>query len=290
MTDMETNGSATAGTPEATVGTVETPSGSQVPTNAADPFSALDADTRDWVGKKGIKDVAGLASSALNAERLIGKAVVLPGEDAKPEDWEKFYTRLGRPTASDGYELAPPETMPESLPYNQEFAGWFKGAAFEAGLSKQAAKTLHDKFVGMSVEAATKQAQDAVDKANSELRAAWGDPASDTYKANLKLADRGIQALGGDALMGALKGAGLLGPKGEVLSASIAQAFAKAGKSLATEGEFVTGGSSGGADNPYLPGRENLTEQMKLYKSDPVRAIAMIRAAGKNPADFGITA
>lgn len=288
MTDTETNGSVVTGNPEATIGAVEATNGSNAETNAAGPFAALSEDKRDWVGKKGFQSMDALVTSYQEVEKWQGRAIPLPGEDAKPEEWDKVWTRLGRPEKPEGYELAPPDTMPDTMPYDQGFADAFKTAAHKAGLPKAAAKSLHDWFVETSVSSATKQAQASVDKANAELRTAWGDPNSDTYKANLKLADRGIQALGGDALMGALKRTGLLGPQGEVLDASIAKAFALAGKSMAMEGEFVTGGGTGGADNPFMTGRENLTEQMRLYKADPVRAMAMIRAAGRNPSDFGI--
>lgn len=288
MTDLAAEGSVQAGTPEAATGAVLGTEGSKPENAAVDPFTGLDTDTRSWVDAKGIKDLASAVQVARNAEKLVGRAVVLPGEDGKPEDWDKVWSKLGKPETKDGYELTPPETMPESLPYNQDFAEWFKGAAHEAGLPKQMAKALHDKFVGMSVETATKNAQATVDKANADLSKAWGAAGSDTYKANLAFADRGIKTLGGDALVSSLKSAGLLGPNGEVLDANIAVAFAKAGKELASEGQFITGGSTGGADNPFLDGQENLTKQMILYKQDPNRAMAMIRAAGKRPSDFGI--
>lgn len=287
MTDDVTNGSVETGTPAAAQSAVLGNEGSKTETASNDPFVGLDEDTRGWVGAKGIKDIASLAKSARNAEQMIGKSVVLPGDDAKPEDWAKVWDRLGRPEKPEGYELAPPEGMPESMPYDQGFADWFKSEAHKANATKGQAKSIHDAFVVMSVERATKDAQARVDKANADLASAWGAKDSDQFKENLVLADRGIKTLGGDALMSSLKANGLIGPSGEILDATIAVAFAKAGKSLGTEGQFVSGNAAT-ADNPFMPGKENITQQMLSWKTDPNKARMQMAAAGKSPRDFGL--
>lgn len=287
MTDLATDGSVQAGTPEAATGAVAGNEGSKPESATLDPFVGLDTENREWVGTKGLKDVAALASAARNAEKLIGKSIVLPGEDGKPEDWDKVWSRLGRPEKPDGYELAPPADMPDSMPYDADFAKLFKEQAFEARLPKSMAQSVHDWFVRTSVQKATENAQKAVDTANAALRSAWGDPASDTFKTNVILADRGIKALGGEDLMSSLQSVGLIGPKGEILNATIATAFAKAGKGLATEDTLTQGGQAI-ANNPYDPAKPNVTEQMRAWKSDPARARMMMRAAGKQPSDFGL--
>lgn len=293
MTDA-TSGSATAekpdaGSPEAATGTEGGDKGSPAATQTqgtVDPFAGLETGSLDWLGKNGIKDVPGLVKKAVETEKLIGTSIRLPGEDAKQEDWDKVWSRLGKPDKADGYELAPPATMPEGLPYNQQFADWFKGAAHKASLPKAMAKSLHDDFVAMSVEATKAEVAARVDAANTDLAKLWGPKDSEQHKANAEYADRGIRALGGDGLYDALKTAGLLGPGREVLNAAIADAFAKAGRALSKEGELV-GGNSAVLDNPFAEKTANLTEQMRLMRLDPNRARTLITAAGKKLADFG---
>lgn len=295
MTDA-TNGSATAtvldaGTPAGATGTDGANPGSQgagSPTGGAvDHFSGLDAGTREWVEKAGVKDVPSLAAKAMNAEKLIGASIRVPGDDAKPEEWEKFFARLGRPDKPDGYEFKPPADMPSDLPYDQEFASWFKGAAHGAGLSTKAATTLHDSFVQMSVKHMQAAAAKQVTEATAALEKAWGPKGSPEYKAQVELGTRGIRALGGDELLSSLKTSGLLGPGGEVLDATVAKAFATAGRLLAKEGEMVNGSGTGGGPNPFADGSQNMTEQMRLIRNDPNRAQSLIRAAGKQTSDFG---
>lgn len=299
MTDAA-SGSATAERPDAGIpgganGTDGANPGSQGATSpqgdgAADPFAGLqDAGIREWIGKAGLKDVQSLAVKARDAERLIGSSIRLPGDDAKPEEWDKVYARLGRPDKPDGYEFKPPADMPEGLPYNQDFASWFKGAAHAEGLSKKAAAGLHDKFVEMSVKQAVADYEARITAAEAALAKAWGGPKdSEAYKAKVELADRGIKALGGDDLMTELKATGLLGSGGEILSPAIAQAFAKAGEALGKEGGLVTGATSDGP-NPFANGSQNMTEQMVVIKQDRAKARRLIQAAGRDPAEWGIT-
>lgn len=287
MTETAAEGSVEAGTPETAPVAVSGTEGSTPETSSLDPFSGLDEDTRSWVGTKGIKDVASLAKLARNEESLIGKAIVPPGENAAPEEVSKFWNRLGRPETPDGYEFAPPESMPESLPYDSDFAKWFKDEAHKANVPKSQAKSLHDAFVAMSVDRITKETQARVDKANADLVAAWGPRDSQAYQENLKLADRGL-TVGGDDLAVSLQRAGFLGPNKEILDGPVAKFLASVGKHLGTEGQFVTGGGAI-ADNPFSDGASfNMTEQMRIAKSDPNRARMLIRAAGKSARDFGL--
>jgi hypothetical protein len=260
-----------------------------------EPFSGLqDEGSRKWLNDNGIKDVLGLVKKAVETDKLIGNSVRVPGKDATPEDWEKFFARLPddrrAPPSADGYEFAPPANMPEDVPYSNEFAEWFKAAAHKAGVSKGQAKALHDEFVGMSIattQASTEARQEAGLKALEET---WGPSTEGRFKANVEFADKGIKALGGDKLMASLKANGLLGKNGEVLDPVIATAFAAAGQQFGAEGELVLSGQSGGhaGPNPWAEGAENLTAQSKLVKTDPALAASLITAAGKQPSDYGL--
>lgn len=58
-------------------------------------------------------------------EKEMGSRVKIPGEDATPDDWAKFYAKLGRPDTPDAYEIPVPEDKPAE-------AAFFKGMAAKA--------------------------------------------------------------------------------------------------------------------------------------------------------------
>lgn len=293
MTDA-TNGSATAEVPDAGApsatnsadgGNNGSPAASPNNGSAADPFAGLETGTREWIGTKGYKSVADIAKAAHSAESLIGRSVQIPGDDAKPEDLQKFYGKLGRPENAEGYEFKLPEGIPEDLPYDAEFAGSFKPIAHELGLSGKQAAGLHDWFVKTQAEGYGKSreamAANAV-KATETFEAKWGPQDSETFKGKIAVADRALEGLG---IKQAFEATGLLGPGGIVLDPAIGLALAQVGEVMFKEDSLESGGGSY-ADNPFAGG--DLTEQMKAIKADRPRALRMIAAAGKKPGDFGL--
>lgn len=71
-------------------------------------LEGLDAETTGFVQKKGWKDPASALKSYRELERTLSQdKVVLPKDDAKPEEWDAVFNRLGRPESPDKY------TMPE---------------------------------------------------------------------------------------------------------------------------------------------------------------------------------
>lgn len=88
-----------------------------------------------------------------NSQSLLGKRPAgIPQSDAPEEEWNKFYTAIGRPEKADGYtfdsefegiskeELAPYESKMKSL-------------AHEIGLSPSQAKKAWEKYINMEIEA-----------------------------------------------------------------------------------------------------------------------------------------
>jgi hypothetical protein len=108
------------------------------------------------------KDVNGLAKSYVNAQRMLGSSVRIPGEDASPEAREEFYSKveqaglmrkpdldnpeslnnlynsLGRPEDAAGYKAE----IPEGLEFDSEALGQFNQVAHEAGLTNQQYQTM----------------------------------------------------------------------------------------------------------------------------------------------------
>ena len=50
----------------------------------------------------------------VEAQKMIGGSLRIPKDDAAPEEWAKFYSKLGRPETPDKYEYQPP-ALPEGM-------------------------------------------------------------------------------------------------------------------------------------------------------------------------------
>lgn len=256
-----------------------------------------DADTREWITKRGIKGLEDLAKTAREQSKLLGNAIRVPGKDATEEEREAFLNKLGRPEKPDGYDFKPPEDLPENLPYDAERASSFRALAHKAGLTQAQAQAVHDWAVANAVEdfnASSKVAQERnAEIAKSEtakLEKLWGPLNGETMKVNLSYADKALR-VGGDDVLAEFKRVGLIGEEGGViLSAPIAIMMAKFGQALFKEDNVLTG-KPDRLDNPFADGKaHNVTAQMKLVKEDKATALAFIAAAGKKPEDFGLRA
>lgn len=303
-TEAEVNGNPNTGDPGSTVMDTQNPGGDQQQqqqqqqADASNPFKDLqDADTREWIEKRGFKGLDDLAKSAREQSKLLGNAIRVPGKDATEEEREAFLNKLGRPEKVDGYEFAPPADLPENLPYDAERAAAFRGLAHKIGLTQAQAAAVHDWAVSNAVEdfnTSSKTVQERnIEVAKGEtakLEKLWGPLDSDAMKANLSYADRALQ-VGGEDVLAEFRRVGLIGEQGGVImSAPIAVMMAKFGQALFKEDNVLTGRPDR-LDNPFADGKSNnVTAQMKLVKEDRATALAFIAAAGKKPEDFGLTA
>lgn len=242
-------------------------------------------EAKGWAGR-GPDDVI---SSYRELEKHLGKALVPPKDDAGPEDWSKFYGKLGRPEKAEAYELKRPADIPENLPYDAKKAEQYKVIAHEAGLTPKQAAQLHDWYMrdwAGSYGSVEEQRAKAAAAAHEEIVKSWGDPDSATYKRNQELANRTVRNTGGQELLKELKDLGALGPNGEVMTPRLAAALAKVGQSLYAEDNLWSGGDANRI-NPFSEKTKNETEQGNIIRRDPELAKALIRQAGIDPKDYG---
>lgn len=136
---------------------------------------------RGWAEK--VKSYDDLFKAYDNAQSLIGKRPAgIPTNDAPQEEWEKFYTALGRPESPDAYEL---KTEVEGLPEDFDVApyeGKAKAFFHKLGLSPEKANQAWNDYLAMEMEGVQEmQAQNAeqqkdldaeFDKLTQNL---WGD-------------------------------------------------------------------------------------------------------------------
>ncbi len=200
-------GAAAAGGGDPAAATAAAASGAA----AADWTTGVSPEVKSLIETKGYKSVNDLASAYINAERAIGAdKLVLPGKDAKPEDWDPVHERLGWPKAkgAEGYAFQKPAGAPEGFAYSDESAAWFKKAAHDARLTPTQAGKLHDAFVGQQIEAfkgvvAQRTAEGSASEA--ALKTEWGT----AYDTKVDLAKRAMRHSGGDELWAHLEKTGL---------------------------------------------------------------------------------
>jgi len=116
-----------------------------------------------------------LGKAYLEPEGKLGETIAVPGEKATAEDWNRFYSRMGRPETADGYKLEVPKDLNVKIP--DELVKELKQAAFTEGLSQKQAQqmfgwysTLLDKQQKV-IETARVEARKLTEKA---LRDEWG--------------------------------------------------------------------------------------------------------------------
>lgn len=290
-----------ADTQKVETGDKTTDKGSTVETSGADPFTELEADTRDWLTKRDIKDAKAAAKLAHEQSKLLGSAIRVPAKDATPEEVDAFLNKLGRPEAPDKYDLKVPATMPEELPYDSERATQFKALAHKAGLTQAQAQVIHDwaaeNAVGdfnTSKEANTARMVETAKSETSKLVKLWGPLDGDTMKANMAYADKALTMAFPAATLETFKRVGLIGEGGGnkiIQDADLAIGLSNIGRALYKE-DVILRGDPSKLNNPFAEGTEsfNLTAAMRMVRENPQEAMAFIAAAGKKPQDFGLTA
>lgn len=145
-----------------------------------DGFS--NAELKGWVQNKGFENPERLAESYLNLEKLMGhdkagRTVVLPKDDATPEERAAFFAKLGRPDKPEGYE------MPKDG--DADFAKWAQGTFHELGLTPAQAKGLVEKWgqfhTGVAETQTAAQTARFTEETNA-LKKEWGAAFDDKCK------------------------------------------------------------------------------------------------------------
>ena len=177
----------------------------RVETPAPNEVSYEDVDFEKTAIPEGYKDspvgkystVGELAKGYGEATKLIGaKGAIVPGENAKPEEYDKFYSSIGRPEKAEDYKLTPINNLHPDLGLNSEVDKGFRALIHKHGLtSKQADGFYQDYFSGLSNALNKKDEESGAKKHEAEktLRTEWGGE----YDNNLNKAKRLIDKFGG---------------------------------------------------------------------------------------------
>lgn len=157
--------------------------------------AASDADTAGFVQTKGWKAPTDVVKSYRNLEKLVGhdkagRTVVLPGENATPEERAAFFDRLGRPSKPEEYDLPVPEENGSA-----EFADWARSQFHELGLTADQGKALTERwneFAEKSAKGQQESYEATVEKDTVDLQREWGAK----YDANVNAAKQAAKEFG----------------------------------------------------------------------------------------------
>ncbi len=149
---------------------------------AADWRAALPEDMRALDAIKDYKDLPGLVKSHVHLQTMVGKdKIVMPGKDAKPDEWNAFYQRLGRPEKPEEYGL-PDMKFPNGATLPAETKAHFMAKFHEAGLTKPQAEKLwketadyEGQLVTKRTEAVAQSRKEALEGLKTEYGAAYDE-------------------------------------------------------------------------------------------------------------------
>jgi hypothetical protein len=225
---------------------------------APDLKSLLGEEYAPLADKKGWQNVQDLAKGYVNIEKMIGgDPLVMPADDAAPEEWSKFYNRLGRPDTPDGYELS---EMPEGYERNEALSDWFKKSAHELGLNQKAAKELDKRFNEFMANYSAQQQEELGKQGESEkaaLQKEWGN----TYDENMALAQAAAEKLGGEKVAKAIQAL-----EGQVGFQDTVKLFTELGKMFGDD-KFIQSASARATGFGMSP--EQAKMRIKEIESDP---------------------
>jgi hypothetical protein len=247
MSDMQ--GSAPAGNPagQAPAGEGQSQQGSW--------YQEFPDEVRGLVETKGWQTPVDAINSYANLEKFLGadkagRGLVLPKDDANPDEWNQVYDRLGRPKSADEYKLPIPEGD------TGEFAKVASEQFHKLGLTAKQAQGLAEWWNATQEQMGASQAnRSAMDSEQqlAQLQQEWGKD----YDANIEAGRRAARQFGVD-------GETLEKMENALGTADMLKFFAKIGKGVG-EDSFVEGQSSG----KFGMSPEAARVRISQLKSDP---------------------
>lgn len=217
-TEPTTNTSAASSAPESSTISLTTASSPQVapssqPSTGTGATAAGTPSWRDSLPEElraeaafaKFTDVAGLAKSYLNAEKMIGAdKIPLPGKHATEADWQNVFKKLGAPESPDKYEF----TADKGIAMDDGLLKGFKETACKAGILPKQAQGMLDWWNktqaerGEQLQTQMKQFQEQGVKA---LKEEWGS----AFDRNMRLAQSAVEHYGGKEFVEWLNKTGL---------------------------------------------------------------------------------
>ena len=225
--------------------------------SATDWYNAIPEEAvREAMKSKGYKNPAELAMgyhSLMKMQRNSDDAIIVPGENAKPEDIAAFNKKMGVPENAEGYEFKPAE----GVEHDKDLMDFFRGAAFKGSMSKSKAAefiTSWDEFVSVKSEA---MAAEEVTKVDA-LKTHYGEAMPEAKEAGR----RAIDALG-------LSPEHVEALDGQLGTAAVTELMIKIGMK-GKEGEFTGTVSQQGKPSPGTMSKAQAAAEIAKLQADEV--------------------
>ena len=184
----------------------ETPSSEAAPESTSVPISSpksgswlesLSPDLRENPTLSKLESVEALAKEHVNAQKLIGvDKIPRPKDDWTEDQYEDFYTKIGRPANVEDYDLEGIE-RPEDLPWDDEFQSSMLGVMHKAGLNQSQVKQVLSAYIE-SIGGQYQQARGDLERSREsgvqDLRNEWGK----SFDGQIDLAKRAFKAATGE--------------------------------------------------------------------------------------------
>jgi hypothetical protein len=166
--------------------TAAEPQPSPEPTPAPEPTPEPTASWRDSLESADLKanptlerfgSLDDFARSHLELRSTLGSdKIAIPGKDAKPEEWDAVFAKLGRPDTAEGYDLGDWQP-PEGVPWNPEVTTAMLGKMHARRLTKDMAQGVLNDYGEMQQEiwnAHVAEVQQQVEDTKKALQTKWG--------------------------------------------------------------------------------------------------------------------
>lgn len=248
-------------------GAVETAVDAGTSEGAAGPTGAVDSGTTwtdglsedhsGFLSNKAFDSPDKLITAYQQLEAMRGvpedRLLKLPAADAESSEWDAVYARLGRPESAEDYDFGSPEVGEGQV----DMTPWFRGVAFDAGVSQEKAAGMIASFseFQQSQANAHNEAMNTRDQTEmAQLRSEWGQ----TFDEREHVVTSFVRAMGwDDGVIYALQDL-----KGEKW---LYENFYKLGKGV-PEAQFASAEGSRGGVGRMSPGEAR--DKLRMLKSD----------------------
>ena len=259
-------------------------------------LDALSPENRKIAESKGWKDPNDAFKSYSELNKRFAQGLnPETGDDGSisPEAWDDFGKRVGAPDKAEYYEFSRPD-VPDYVTYDDGLEGKFREVMHKYKANKPQAAAMHKELseylVGQQIEH-HKQVSSNIANTSEMVAREFGGAGSPAFREAVKGAFESIKGTPG--LLEAYVQSGILipaeGGKYHVTNPAVIMHHANTGAALYSESEGFSGLNGDTDDtNPFSDQHENVTAQGQIITRDRNLAIRLIRAAGKDPSEFGI--
>lgn len=239
---------------------------SQDPAAQPDWRAGLPEELRSEKSLESFKDIPSLAKSFVETKKSMGNAIRIPKADAKPEEWDAYYTKTGRPESPDKYEFTRPQ-LAEGAKYDEDLEKEFRTMAHKAGLQPRQAQVVLDSYNEFSAKRMQAIAPQWAES-EAKLKTEWGAK----YDKNMAIALEAVKENGGDGYREFLDNSGVGNhPEQIKFVAAMGQKIAELKAKLAqftSEDQMILGESHQAEDT-----KESLKLKIDEMERDPKHAL-----------------